>query len=230
MPRMRNNLPGVSGRRLSSRAAVLDANVIRIALLGTVAVAAALLAGCIREAPASPQPEEDAVPTASVATVGKTALPPDDASPHAWLVAMADRDDARAMYYLGNAHRRAADGEAARPMPRTLEMSDQPYWFRSEQLVDDPAFAGDHRMAVTWYERAAKQGHAAAMRCLGDALTTGIGVTRDLDEATRWYRHSAAIGDRDAMYRIRGAQCGRGLALAAAGGQRRSRRCDGPPG
>ena len=49
----------------------------------------------------------------------------------------------------------------------------------------------DYGEAVSWYRRAAEQGHAAAQAYLGFSYSTGRGVGRDYGEAVRWYRRSA---------------------------------------
>ena len=52
----------------------------------------------------------------------------------------------------------------------------------------------DYGEAVTWYRRAAEQGHAAAQAFLGFLYSRGRGVGQDDAEAVRWYRRSAEQG------------------------------------
>ena len=52
----------------------------------------------------------------------------------------------------------------------------------------------DYGEAVSWYRRAAEQGHAAAQAYLGFMYSTGRGVGQDDREAVRWYRRSADQG------------------------------------
>ena len=57
------------------------------------------------------------------------------------------------------------------------------------------AVARDHEQAVSWYRRAAEQGHIVAQRNLGVMYETGSrNVPQDEDEAVKWYRASARQG------------------------------------
>jgi tetratricopeptide (TPR) repeat protein len=63
-----------------------------------------------------------------------------------------------------------------------------------------PEVADSFAEAMKWYRKAAEQGHAPAMKALGDLYATGgAGVRRDIDDAQRWYRRAADKGDADAI-------------------------------
>ena len=62
----------------------------------------------------------------------------------------------------------------------------------------------DHKEAVTWYRRAAEQGHASAQCSLGGMYETGQGVKQDYKKAITWYRKAIAQGDADAQYNLGG--------------------------
>lgn len=50
--------------------------------------------------------------------------------------------------------------------------------------------------AVTWYRKAAEQGHADAQNSLGVRYDNGQGVTQSHTEAVKWFRKAAEQGDR----------------------------------
>jgi TPR repeat protein len=56
--------------------------------------------------------------------------------------------------------------------------------------------------ALPLFRKAAAVGHAGAMNSLGLAYERGIGVNKDMGEATRWYRRSAEAGNSTAMRRL----------------------------
>ncbi len=56
--------------------------------------------------------------------------------------------------------------------------------------------------ALALFRKAAAVGHAGAMNSLGLAYDRGIGVAKDIGEATRWYRRSAEAGNSAAMRRL----------------------------
>lgn len=64
----------------------------------------------------------------------------------------------------------------------------------------------DQRKAVGWFQKSAQAGEPAGMQCLAVAFTTGQGVTRDIDQAKKWFQKArdawlaaAKSGDVDAM-------------------------------
>jgi hypothetical protein len=75
----------------------------------------------------------------------------------------------------------------------------------------------DPEKAVTWFRKAAEQGHDLAQFHLGEAYATGTGGTRDLEEARRWFFQGGGAGGHDgelATERCRG--LGRGRVEGAA--------------
>lgn len=58
--------------------------------------------------------------------------------------------------------------------------------------------------AVDCWARAADAGHPAAQTAYGIALRTGVGVTKNTDEALRQFRAAAGAGDREAMVQLAG--------------------------
>ena len=52
----------------------------------------------------------------------------------------------------------------------------------------------DDAEAVTWYRKAAEQGHAEAQNNLGVMYNRGEGVPQDYTEAVTWYRKAAEQG------------------------------------
>lgn len=66
----------------------------------------------------------------------------------------------------------------------------------------------DDAQAISWYRRAAAQGHALAQRALGKLYEESCVyvpdrvVVRDYDEAVHWYRKAAEQGEREALSRL----------------------------
>ncbi len=56
--------------------------------------------------------------------------------------------------------------------------------------------------AVTWYRKAAEQGHMDAQYQLGDCYYCGNGVDEDEVEAVKWYRMAAAQGHKQAIAQL----------------------------
>lgn len=56
-----------------------------------------------------------------------------------------------------------------------------------------------YKKALTWYKKAAKQGHADAQNNLGAMYLTGNGVSRDIDIAIQWYIKSSSQGNLNAQ-------------------------------
>ena len=57
----------------------------------------------------------------------------------------------------------------------------------------------DYAEAVSWYRKAAEQGHFDAQNHLGFCYQHGKGVARDCAKAVEWYRKAAAHGHLDAQ-------------------------------
>ncbi|MDH3601438.1 MAG: hypothetical protein OEU26_17640 [Candidatus Tectomicrobia bacterium] len=60
----------------------------------------------------------------------------------------------------------------------------------------------DPQQALSWYRKAAEQGHLIAQRTLGVMYVKGRGVARDEAEAANWFRKSAEQGDATAQYNL----------------------------
>jgi len=56
----------------------------------------------------------------------------------------------------------------------------------------------DDRLAVEWWDKAARQGVAESQQGLGWAYANGCGVSEDLAQAYRWYARAVAAGDEEA--------------------------------
>ena len=97
----------------------------------------------------------------------------DDHEALIWLERAGDAGDPRAQYYLALFH---LDGLAG--------------------LKPDPMAAAALML------RSAQAGDARAMFRTGQNYERGLGVARDLGEATRWYSRAAAAGDPDARARL----------------------------
>jgi uncharacterized protein len=84
----------------------------------------------------------------------------------------AERGDAQAQYYLGEAYYIGSG------VPKNLAE------------------------AIKWYRKAAEQGHAQAQFALGHSYRTGDGVPQNLSEAAKWWRKSAEQGFADAQFNV----------------------------
>ena len=60
----------------------------------------------------------------------------------------------------------------------------------------------DHHAAVTWYRKAAGQGHAQAQNNLGTMFVNGQGVPQDYHSAADWFCKAAARGDVEGQYNL----------------------------
>ena len=75
------------------------------------------------------------------------------------------------------------------------------------------AVAKDETLAVSWYRKAADQGHAIAQDNLGMMYFIGKGVAQNYSEALRWFRKAAGQGSAIAQYRL-GEMYGNGYGVA----------------
>lgn len=57
----------------------------------------------------------------------------------------------------------------------------------------------NNRLAVEWYQKAAKQGYSAAQNNLGVMFELGAGIPKSYTNAAKWYEKAAANGDELAM-------------------------------
>ena len=60
----------------------------------------------------------------------------------------------------------------------------------------------DYQEAVTWFQKAAAQGHGRAQFRLGRAYYFGEGVPQDYQEAAKWFRKAAEQGVADAQFAL----------------------------
>ena len=60
----------------------------------------------------------------------------------------------------------------------------------------------DQKLAVSWWRKAAEQGHILAMTSLAGAYSLGQGVEIDEAEAAKWYMRAADKGDTYSQYKI----------------------------
>lgn len=58
-------------------------------------------------------------------------------------------------------------------------------------------------IAVTWFEAAAKKGHADAMDWLSTCYLNGMGVEKDHQRGAQWLSNAAAAGHRIAQAKLR---------------------------
>ena len=61
---------------------------------------------------------------------------------------------------------------------------------------------GDHTKALEWLNMAVKQDNAAAMEIIGRMYEYGRGVSKNQEEAEKWYRMAAERGNSDAKWKI----------------------------
>ena len=57
--------------------------------------------------------------------------------------------------------------------------------------------------AVSWYKKAAEQGHPGAQYGLGVCYYNGDGVSQDYEQAKYWWKRSAVQGQRQARYMLK---------------------------
>jgi len=61
----------------------------------------------------------------------------------------------------------------------------------------------DDQQAVSWYRKAAEQGHAEAQFNLGFMYSKGLGVTQDDQQAASWYRRAGQQGETRALAQLK---------------------------
>jgi TPR repeat protein len=62
--------------------------------------------------------------------------------------------------------------------------------------------SGSYTQALSWLQKSAQQGVAEAALYVGLIYVNGYGVTKDYQEAMRWYRMAADGGNDDAMLKL----------------------------
>jgi hypothetical protein len=72
-------------------------------------------------------------------------------------------------------------------------------WDPSTAGEDPPA---DPARAISWYQEAARSGHRGAMHNLAVAYANGIGIEKNLAEASRWFRSAAELGFADSQFNL----------------------------
>ena len=63
--------------------------------------------------------------------------------------------------------------------------------------------AKDEVAAVSWYRKAAEQGHAKAQYNLGVMFQYGLGVSKNRAEAVYWYIKAAVQGEEVAISQLK---------------------------
>jgi TPR repeat protein len=72
-------------------------------------------------------------------------------------------------------------------------------WFRKAAEQGHASGRGvpqDYAEAVSWFRKAAEQGHASAQHNLGSMYLNGVGVRQDFDQSYAWFNLAAARGFR----------------------------------
>ena len=62
--------------------------------------------------------------------------------------------------------------------------------------------SNDQHKAVSWYIRAAKNGHSDAQHNLGMAYARGKGIKGDIKQALKWWQAAAEQGNSDSQYNL----------------------------
>ena len=79
--------------------------------------------------------------------------------------------------------------------------------------------SGDSGQAVEWLTKAANAEHSAAQYVLGKLYQDGVYFNKDMDQAMKWFRAAAELGNEYAAYRmemcIRDSACTRSVPEAA---------------
>ena len=102
---------------------------------------------------------------------------------------------------------------APAPNPFQNEMTAEEYCQKGEKAYD----AQQYEDAVSWYQKAAYQGHALAQNRLGYCYHMGHGVDKNPVEAVKWFKKAAEQGFVSAQYNL--GECyrsGRGVAVDLA--------------
>ncbi|MBW7840899.1 MAG: sel1 repeat family protein, partial [Chitinophagaceae bacterium] len=61
----------------------------------------------------------------------------------------------------------------------------------------------DYKQAKYWYEKAAENGNAMAMKNLGVLYENGRGVTQDYEKAKYWYKKGCDAGDNSCCEKLK---------------------------
>ncbi|PWU20993.1 MAG: hypothetical protein C5B48_11800 [Candidatus Rokuibacteriota bacterium] len=142
---------------------------------------------------------------------GGGGLPRDDAEAVRWFRKGAAADDGLAMATLGRMHEMGDSGlakddvEAVRWYQKGVAVGNGRAMAElgNMYLTGRGGLAKNDAQALRWFRAGADLFDALAMFDLGQAYEAGQGVTKDRDEAMRWYRKSASFGLPEAFDRLR---------------------------
>jgi TPR repeat protein len=70
-------------------------------------------------------------------------------------------------------------------------------------MADQENFGAGNSLALSWYLDQAVSGNAKAALSLGKIFEHGWGISSDLHEATKWYKHARMLGAKDAEVLLR---------------------------
>lgn len=73
------------------------------------------------------------------------------------------------------------------------------YWLGRLYFYDVPGVPRDYRLAVRWFEKAARAGHADAQYKLGGMYYAGRGVKQSTPQALIWWRAASGQGQAEAL-------------------------------
>ena len=134
----------------------------------------------------------------------------------ALLMQAAELEDALAIMWLARCYHRGCAGfgqdlqhsrrlaaQVVQEVERLAYIGDAQALF----LLGDAYQAGlavkqDPQQALSWYRKAAEQGHLIAQQTLGVMYVKGRGVPRNEAEAANWFRQAAEQGDATAQYNL----------------------------
>ena len=133
----------------------------------------------------------------------------DQAEAAVWLQRAADRQDSWAMFRLAQAYGRGSgvgrDPVASQQWVERYAAAEPGNEARIARAYEEGEFGWDNAgQAIAWYQRAAQDGDARAMRALAEAYEDGEGVSQDTERAADWLRRAAAAGDAAAMRSLAG--------------------------
>ena len=122
----------------------------------------------------------------------------EDRPKEAFLGVKCGRSEKGGVFYCYSRARRwvellAGKGDAESQYEMGLELSLSSYQWQKEK---------ESREAVSWFRKAAEQGHAKAENQLGECYRDGHGVEPDLSEAVRWFEKAAEQNNPEALFNL----------------------------
>ncbi len=102
-----------------------------------------------------------------------------------WTLRAAEQGLASAQYSMGLFYE-YGDGTNSTPVP-------------GEPTIIYTHLRQDFKTAISWYRKAAAQGHRRAISCIGLFYLHGRGVPQDLKEARYWLEKAAALGNPEPL-------------------------------